>query len=169
MRADLIERLRAGVIYDKSSDNWRIDEAHLCMEEAADALASQEPVEPLYILSASLRKNIPNGHLSSMMLGWRRGFTEDAAKGSFLSTIQQDKPGFSVVELLCTQVHASPVVPIAAKAEAEGWRRVPSEPTDAMIDAGVAEAHGKNWGVVVANCYRAMLAAAPTGKGDGQP
>lgn len=30
-------------------------------------------------------------------------------------------------------------------------------PTEDMIDVGVAEAHGKNWGAIVANCYTAMV------------
>lgn len=40
--------------------------------------------------------------------------------------------------------------------------------TEAMIDAGVQNAHGKDWGEIVVNCYRAMLAAAPVNAMSGE-
>lgn len=61
-------------------------------------------LEPMYVLAASLRKSIPNGFVSSIMLGWRRGLSEDAAKDSFLSSVQREKPSFSIDELLCSEV-----------------------------------------------------------------
>jgi hypothetical protein len=41
-----------------------------------------------------------------------------------------------------------------------------AEPTEAMIDAGVSADAGKTWGDRVTNCYRAMIAAAPTPSGE---
>jgi len=46
----------------------------------------------------------------------------------------------------------------------EGWKLVPKEATEVMIDAGVAAEWGGTLGSRVANCYRAMLAASPTGE-----
>ncbi|TPM53232.1 hypothetical protein FJ959_22125 [Mesorhizobium sp. B2-2-4] len=68
------------------------------------------------------------------------------------STVRSPTPGFDVPLYLS---------PTSVGQIAEGWRIVPVEPTEAMINAGVSEAHGKTWGDIVANCHRAMLSAAP--------
>lgn len=71
---------------------------------------------------------------------------------------------------------SSPVVPVAAKADAEGWRLVPVEPTPEMLGAWYRYKNGHRWpgeepatDTSDVGAYRAMLAASPTGKGDGQP
>jgi len=45
---------------------------------------------------------------------------------------------------------------------------VPREATEEMIDAGVTADHGSTLGDRVENCYRAMLAAAPSTTGMGE-
>jgi hypothetical protein len=45
--------------------------------------------------------------------------------------------------------------------EPDGWRLVPVEPTEAMIGAGVNEAHRQGGSYAASEIYRAMIAAAP--------
>lgn len=68
------------------------------------------------------------------------------------------EPTGKLVELLRYVLAAQP---LAASAVPEGFVLVPIEPTAEMLIAG-AESEDKDFGLVIHNCYSAMLAAAPS-------
>lgn len=58
----------------------------------------------LFILSASVSKSEPGRTIHSLMQGYRACEGEDEAKGSFVSAVIREKPGFSILQLLCMAV-----------------------------------------------------------------
>ena len=59
---------------------------------------------PLFCLSAMVRKPTPKGDESAVLLGYRLATSEDEAKGMFLTFTMSEKPGFTVVDLLCLEI-----------------------------------------------------------------
>ena len=89
---------------------------------------------------------------------------ETMARAMFLDD-EQDESSWENANGLAKQIYASNARAAIAAAEAAGWKLVPVEPTEAMMDAGLcgwqtapADAYV---GEVVARVYPAMLAAAP--------
>jgi hypothetical protein len=60
---------------------------------------SQNETTPVWLLMALVSKDHPGGHTSSGMMGWRVMASEDEARGSFLRSIEREKPGFSLDDL----------------------------------------------------------------------
>lgn len=58
----------------------------------------------LFILSASLVKYEPGKTITSIMQGYRLSESEDAAKGSFLTAVMAERPGFPICEILCLEI-----------------------------------------------------------------
>lgn len=57
-----------------------------------------------YALAASLRKDIPGGFVSGLMQGYRRCESEDEARGSFMRSIETEKPDFSICQMLVLEI-----------------------------------------------------------------
>lgn len=62
---------------------------------------------------------------------------------------------------LVAQVAAVALARALAPVPQAGWRLVPEEPTEDMVDAGVIATQGPTLGDRVVTAYRAMIAAAP--------
>ncbi len=62
----------------------------------------------LFILTASIFKDIPGGNTRTVILGYRRLASEDEAKGSFLTHVQTTKPDYVIEQLLCLEVPELP-------------------------------------------------------------
>lgn len=58
----------------------------------------------LWLLSASVRKEVPGANITSHLHGYRLCASEDEARGSFLTCVMAEKPGFALTEMLCSTV-----------------------------------------------------------------
>jgi hypothetical protein len=58
----------------------------------------------VYVLAASLIKSEPGKSIHSLMQGYRVARSEDEAKGSFISSVMEEKPEFAISQLLCMVV-----------------------------------------------------------------
>jgi hypothetical protein len=59
-----------------------------------------------FALSATVSKSVPGGSVNSSMVGYRRCNTEDEARGSFIRSVEKEKPDFSIDQLLCIEIPA---------------------------------------------------------------
>ncbi len=58
----------------------------------------------LYALSVSLKKDSGNQSILSSMVGYRRAHNEDEARGSFLKSVEENKPDFLISQMLCIEI-----------------------------------------------------------------
>ena len=65
---------------------------------------SDQNTLPLWIFMATVSKRSEGSYITSAILGWRINASENEAKGSFLSVVETEKPGFSIDEITCIQV-----------------------------------------------------------------
>lgn len=63
--------------------------------------------ERMWLLAAMVSRREVSATKMSMVSGYRVTASEDAARGSFLRSVQEAKPGFSVDELNCMEIPAS--------------------------------------------------------------
>lgn len=60
----------------------------------------------LFLLAARAVKNIPTGYVTNVMAGYRLIENEDAAKGSFVSFVLDEKRDAQIDSLLCLEIPA---------------------------------------------------------------
>ena len=65
---------------------------------------ADNPPNKLWSLSAMISKSIPGGMSHNNCLGYRVSTSEDAARGSFISWVFSEYPGFGVNNLLCLEI-----------------------------------------------------------------
>jgi hypothetical protein len=58
----------------------------------------------LFALAATLCKDIPNGKSWSLIQGYRRRDNEDEARGSFMRSIEKEKPDFYIFQMLVMEI-----------------------------------------------------------------
>lgn len=76
-----------------------------------------------------------------------------------MATISEGKH-MTPIERVAVAISGAPFPTKASLRKARAAIETMREPSEAMVDAGVGGAHGKNWGEIVANCHRAMIDTA---------
>lgn len=70
-------------------------------------MADVSKTTPIWLLMALLSKRDGIASIASCMMGWRVMEDEDEARGSFMRSIEREKPGFSLDNLTITQLPES--------------------------------------------------------------
>ena len=74
----------------------------------------------LYMLSASVIKSEPGKTTHSLMQGYRVCESENEAKGYFVSSVMEEKPGFAIQQLLCMEVPDAAIAALESKEPGNG-------------------------------------------------
>jgi hypothetical protein len=146
----------------------------------AAALASQQAATPKSAEQALADQGVYKGHHGLRGLAEAQEFWDRQPYGTrlYYGNGGADYLHRGVLQSAVAALDAKPSAQQAAVAAPEGWRLVPVEPTEAMVDSAVEHTpkfhHGDPWygteqlseSQVIA-CYRAMLSASPVP--DAQP
>lgn len=83
-------------------------------------MPAEIPTTPVWLLMALVSRRDMVSNTASCLMGWRVMTSEDEARGSFLRSVEREKPGFSIDDLTVTQLPESTMrLALGLEAEAD--------------------------------------------------